>query len=305
MTVTLASRVSRGWSALGLALLLASLGCENDVVVHLLPPAPVKPADPPRPPDPPVCVDGDPCSGHAWALSFEGAYDRVEIPSSSLLDLPQDFAIEAWVLIRSYNGGHGILNRWIGAVGDIQLTIGTPEPVSQLELPSLDLVPSHVVASWAFVRDGLWLTAVAPALPSVQNWHHLATSYGNGSFRLYVDGTLAGSMASTEPVPNPQSTLFLGATARHEHTFDGKAGTLYWPPIDGFIADVRLSSTNRYPADFVPEPHLSADASTIALWHLDEADGSVATDSGPDQLDGEITGASWALAPIRTSTSSL
>ncbi len=294
--------IRRGRSALGSVLLFASLACENDVAVHLLPPVPLKSADPPNPP---VCVDGDPCSGHAWALSFRGPYDRVEIPSSALLNLPQDFAIEAWVFVRNYVGGHGVLNRWITGVGDIQLTFGTPEALTQDEFPSRELVPSHVVGSWAFVRERFWLTAVAPSLPSAAAWHHLASSYGGGSFRLYIDGTMVGSMDSVEPIANPQSTLYLGATARHERAFDSAGGTLYWPPIDGFIADVRLSSSNRYAADFAPEPRLSADAATVALWHLDEADGRVAVDSGPNQLDGSIIGATWELAPIRGSRSSL
>jgi hypothetical protein len=280
---------------LAAALLLAT-ACENDVAVQLLPPPPPAPA---------VCVDGEPCSGRAWALSFQGAYDRVEIPSSPQLDLPQDFALEAWVWIRSYQGGHGVLNRWIPGVGDVQLTFGTPEALPQLELPSLELVPSHVLASWVFVRADYWLTSVAPAPPSVKTWHHVASSYGGGSFRLYVDGALVSSMSATEPVANPASTLYLGATARNERAFDATLGTLYWPPIDGFIAEVRLSSSNRYPTEFVPETRLHADASTLGLWHLDEGDGSVVTDSGPGQLNGSITGASWALAPIRTGPSSL
>jgi hypothetical protein len=137
-------------------------------------------------------------------------------------------------------------------------------------------------------------------LPSVQTWHHLASSYGGGSFRLYVDGTLAASMDATEPAANPQSTLYIGATARHERAFDA-AGILYWPPIDGFIAEVRLSSSNRYSADFTPETRLKTDPHTLALWHLDEGVGNVATDSGPAQLTGTITGATWTLAPARTS----
>ena len=284
---------------------LAALGCENDVSVHLLPVPPPLPSMSVMMPTPPVCVDGDPCSGNARALYFRGAYDRVEIPSSSLLDLPQDFALEAWVLVKSYSAGHGILNRWIPGVGDIQLTFGTPEPLPQLELPSLELVPSHVLASWAFVRPDYWLTGVAPSLPSSDVWHHLASVYGGGAFRLYVDGTLVSSFASTEPVSNPQSTLYLGATARHERAFDGTLGTLYWPPIDGFIADVRLSSGNRYAADFTPEAHLTVDASTLALWHLDEGEGAAAIDSGPSALDGAIFGAVWSLAPIRVKDSSL
>jgi hypothetical protein len=222
----------------------------------------------------------------------------VEIPSSPQLDLPQDFAFEAWVWIRSYDGGHGVLNRWLRNVGDIQLTFGTPEPLPPLEFPSMEPVPSHALGSWAFLSTSRWLTGVAPSLPNPKSWHHLATSYGGGSFRLYVDGSLVSSMDGTEAALNPANTLFLGATARHERDFDAP-GTLYWPPIDGFIAEVRLSSNNRYTADFAPEPRLDVDASTLALWHLDEGDGSIAKDSGPSQLHGTITGAEWALTPVR------
>jgi len=66
------------------------------------------------------------------------------------------------------------------------------------------------------------------------------------------------------------------------------------------IAEVRLSSANRYTAEFTPETRLKADAATLALWHLDEGAGSVADDSGPAQLQGTIVGAAWALAPTRS-----
>jgi hypothetical protein len=304
-----------------LALIIAACStgaaCENDVAVHLL--AKASPSTtagdtstggtepsggaPDAPGglggDPPVCVSGDPCSGLARTLYFSGAYDRIEIASSPLLDVPQDFAIEAWVLPKSYDAGHGLFNRWATGVGDIQLTFGTPEPVSQLELPSLDLVPSHVLASWAFVRTAYWLSAVAPALPELERWHHIAVSYGAGSFRLYVDGVVQSSLAATEPVANAPNTLFIGATARHERAFDESQGSLYWPPIDGFIAEVRISSVNRYPVDFKPEPRLSTDSSTIALWHIDEGQGTTVADSGANQQSGTIFGARWALAPLR------
>jgi len=145
--VTRPTRVSWRAAALGAALCSFVIACENDIAVQLLPP---------DPPPPAICVDGEPCSGRAWALSFHGAYDRIEILSSAQLDLPQDFAIEAWVWVRSYDGGHGVLNRWIPGVGDIQLTFGTPEPLPQLELPSSAQVPSHVLGSWGFVKPALF-----------------------------------------------------------------------------------------------------------------------------------------------------
>jgi hypothetical protein len=288
-------------------------GCENDVSVHLLPKLSAAPApheggaSGARAVEPaggdggaaPACVPGEPCSGMTRALRFRGAYDRVEISSSPELDVPQDFTIEAWVWLASYDGGHGVFNRWSRGLGDIELTFGTPEPLPQLELPTLELVPSHVLASWAFVRPDYWLTAVAPAQPAALAWHHLASCYGGGSFKFYVDGGLASSIDATEPVANPQSTLYLGATARSEALFDPALGSKYWPPIDGFISDVRISSNNRYPAEFTPENRLGADASTIALWHLDEGEGATAVDSGPNQLAGSIIGATWDLAPLR------
>jgi hypothetical protein len=273
--------------------LLSLFACESDVAVQLG-----------KPPPAAICVDGEPCSGRALALYFHGPYDRVEIPSSPLLDLPQDFAIEAWLLVKTYGGGHGVLNRWVPNAGDIQLTFGTPEPISQHQLPIVEKVPSHALASWAHVEAAYWITVVAPSLPSLGTWHHVASSYGGGSFRLYVDGSLVSSMDATERVANPQGTLYLGATARYQHEFDTEQGTHYWPPIDGFIAEVRLSSTNRYTADFTPEPRLSADEWTLGLWHLDEGDGSVAADSSPNQLDGTIIGATWTLAPLRPPVSS-
>jgi hypothetical protein len=60
-----------------------------------------------------------------------------------------------------------------------------------------------------------------------------------------------------------------------------------------------MSAVDRYPADFTPERHLTADASTLALWHLDDGDGSVARDSGPNHLDGAIMGAAWSNLPSR------
>jgi hypothetical protein len=232
-------------------------------------------------------------------LYFKGAYDRVEIASSPLLDLPQDFAIEAWLLVKSYEGGHGVLNRWTTGVGDVQLTFGVPEPLPQLELMTTEKVPSHVLASWCFVRTEYWITVTAPSLPSTDAWHHVAVSYGGGSYRMYVDGALAASVDATEPVANAPNTLYLGATARNERGYDGAQGTLFWPPIDGFISDVRISNGNRYVSDFVPEARLTSDASTIALWHLDEGAGDQVLDSGPSQLSGTIVGADWALAPRR------
>ena len=156
-----------------------------------------------------------------------------------------------------------------------------PSQIKFAELPSTEPVPSHVLATWGFVKPDLWITTIAPTRPSVGVWHHLASSYGGGSLRLYVDGKRVGSMDSTEKIANGGNSLFIGATSRSEHAFDPSLGTSWW-------AHRRL---HRRGADLVEEPlhgglrpraRLTPDASTIGLWHLDEASGNVAVDSGPE-----------------------
>ena len=235
------------------------------------------------------------------ALRFEGPYDRVEVPSSSGLDVPRDFAVEAWVWIDRYDGGHGVFNRWQRAVGDIELTFGVPEPVPLNELPSPDPVPSHTLAAWGYVAPTVtWITAYSSTLPSPGQWHHLAMSYGGGSMKLYVDGSRRATAPGTDPVSNPTARVFIGATQRTERLApDADAGDYFWPPMPGAIGDVRMSAVDRYPADFTPERHLTSDESTLALWHLDEGDGRVARDIGPNHLDGAIVGAAWSDVPSR------
>ena len=236
----------------------------------------------------------------APALRFEGPYDRVEVPSSTRLDVPHDFAIEAWVFVDSFAGGHGVFNRWQPSVGDIELTFGIPQPVSPAELPAQDLVPSHTLAAWGFIApNGPWITAYSTTLPSPGRWHHLAMSYGGGNLKLYVDGARWAMAPGTDSIANPHSRVYLGATARSDPPIDADAGEQFWPPMRGAIADVRMSSIDRYPMDFTPASHLTSDESTLTLWHLDEGSGGLAADSGPNHLDGAIVGAAWADLPSR------
>ena len=259
-------------------LLGAAVACTHEVNVQLLP------------------EDGTP---GIQALRFAGPYDHVEVPSSPLLDVPHDFAVEAWVYVDNYTGGHGVFNRWKNTGGDLELTFGVPELVPAAELPAQGPVPSHTLAAWGYVANGTWITAYTDDLPSAGQWHHLAISYGGGALKLYVDGARWASAAGTDVIANADSPVYIGATERNEQRTDVDAGQRWWAPLRGAIADVRLSSVDRYPAAFVPQTHLTSDDSTLALWHLDEGAGVVALDSGPHHLDGAIVGAVWAELPTR------
>ena len=98
---------------------------------------------------------------------------------------------------------------------------------------------------------------------------------GGGLKKLYVDGTRWARAPGTDANSNAgELHLYRGGeSATRQRTANVDAGQRWWAPVKGAIADVRMSSIDRYLAEFVPQPHLTADDSTLALWHLDDEAG--------------------------------
>jgi hypothetical protein len=76
--------------------------------------------------------------------------------------------------------------------------------------------------------------------------------------------------------------------------------------FDGVISDLRVSSIARYSTETITPPALlTVDASTLALWRLDEGTGITVADIGPANLDASITRTSatgpprWVSVPAR------
>jgi hypothetical protein len=290
--------------------LCLAISCEASVTARLLPDAEVVntggaagAADNDAGPDVTVhdadagCAGAAGCGVLTSALYFKGPYDRVEIPANPLLNVPQEFTVEAWVYVESYAGGHSVFNRWSSGLTDIQLTFGAPEQLPPEEFNTTEPFPSHSLAAWVFNSDQRWVSITASSQPSARAWHHLAMSHGDGKLKLYVDGVSVGSAISATPITDTNTAIYIGAAARSERIFDPATGSYWWPPMDGYIAEVRLSSSDRYKTAFTAERHLNPDAVTLGLWHLSEATGSIAYDSGPNQWHGKIVGATWRTPP--------
>lgn len=115
-------------------------------------------------------------------------------------------------------------------------------------------------------------------------WHHVAVTRSTaGEIRLFVDGMTDGSMGGVagdlsypdngqpegnncggQPCFNSDPFIVLGA---EKH--DARPGQL---AFNGFIDELRLSTTLRYTANFtVVTTPFSPDAATAALYHFDEA----------------------------------
>jgi glucose/arabinose dehydrogenase len=142
-------------------------------------------------------------------------------------------------------------------------------------------------------------------------WHHVAVERrrSDGWMWLFVDGVLEAeadgpdgdvSYPDDAPASSPDDP-FLAVGAEKFDT---------GPAFDGSLDEIRLSSSLRYAGEFSrPRAPFATDASTAALYHLDEAAGAAAGDSsgasgGPSDgtlaVGGSPSGPQWssAVAPL-------
>ncbi len=123
------------------------------------------------------------------------------------------------------------------------------------------------------------------------NWHHVAITRqaSSGAIRVYVDGQLDasgtgprgdisyrnGQPSSVPNYINLNVDNYLGiGTEKYD------ADPQRYPSYNGFVDELRLSSTIRWAAAFTPPsaPH-SVDAQTAALYHFDEGTGDAVNDA--------------------------
>ena len=121
-------------------------------------------------------------------------------------------------------------------------------------------------------------------------WHHVAFARrrSDGFLWIFIDGVQIASGDGPDgdvsypddgvptdncggPCIDSDPFIVIGAE-KHD------AGPQY-PSFGGYVDELRLSSVLRYQADFaVPTNPFTADAETVALYHLDEGDGTTVAD---------------------------
>lgn len=201
------------------------------------------------------------------SASFNGSSASVTVGDQSELDFGGNaaFSVELWVKPRTVN------NPADNAIRLVEHTDGVGGYSGwQLVLRSDTGVR---LQRWA---SGGGDTAAAPPLP-LNRWSHVVGTYDGSTLRVYVNGVLAASQASTRSVPTVASSLYLGVA---------RTGGL---ALDGWLDDVAL-----YPAALsaarVQARYQAARASgyyssqvvsdgPVYYWRLGEAGGTVADDA--------------------------
>lgn len=192
------------------------------------------------------------------SLEFNGQRQYVEIPDHPDLRVRSGFTLEAWVHPTS-SGPH----QHLAGKHNYEL--------------SAEADGSGVRFVFEFSTNwGSWTSAAAGPFP-LNRWHHLAGTYDGQMVRLFVNGTLVASTATSGLVDITGDPFYLATVGDGNDFYSGR------------LAEVRLSGSVRYTASFVPPsaPYV-LDAATLALWRLDEGGGTLAADASGNGHDGVL-----------------
>lgn len=115
-------------------------------------------------------------------LDFDGIDDNLTFKNN--YNLSGDFSIEVWVKSDLTNV-------------NTQTIISKRESNNQTTGYDLRLVNNNVSFNW---NNGQSLTSLYPISTNI--WHHIAITFGGGTYKLYIDGILVNSTSGAVPLSN-------------------------------------------------------------------------------------------------------
>ncbi len=192
------------------------------------------------------------------AISLENASTQyLEAPNSTSLSLNgSEMTMECWVYLTS-------------SVSDWRYIINK-EYTYELAIASGNRL--NVAIETSSPRGWFWSyqVGVEPVIP-VGQWTHVAVSFNGTDFRVFVDGDLKGTITQDNNGYAVAGTITPSNNPLHIGRRDIDPGDEF----NGYIDELRISNKARYADDFaVQSAEFGVDNYTMALYHLNEEDGS-------------------------------
>ncbi|MEI7499877.1 MAG: LruC domain-containing protein [Bacteroidota bacterium] len=211
-------------------------------------------------------------TGAAWvpgisksALDFDGTGGHVQVPyNSGLNNTTNQISLSCWFKMDMVGENGGLLFNRVKYV--LRL-----DPQGRVSFAIYNPVWTSVVMNYS---DRILDT----------DWHHVVVTYDGALMKLYVDGALKNSKATSGNLQTSNSDLYIGNEATINH-------------FPGILDEVLIYSRPLSEAEILsiysetPNPGTGSDL--ISYWPLNETSGNVVTDFA-DGNHGTVTGASWS-----------
>ncbi|HXJ21189.1 MAG TPA: LamG-like jellyroll fold domain-containing protein [Polyangia bacterium] len=229
---------------------------------------------------PVTCVAAPNACG-SLATPVDGA--GASAPALAAYNPAGDFTIEGWVYPTALGGYQTIAAHWDTRVN------GTASYALYYDATGTIGLDTSSTGS-----DELAVTGTAAVVPN--RWNHVAATFtaSTKTVTLFKDGAVAGTgtvgfsqVAATTGVPFTIGVLAMSAA---------DVGVRDPQSVIGYLDEVRLSSNVRYTTAFTPANTLTPDASTLALYHLDEGSGTTAADASPAANTATLSGGATFFA---------
>jgi hypothetical protein len=172
----------------------------------------------------------------------------VNVAPSASLNVTGPITVEAWIRTNSNSAQQGILERygsWPFTNGGYSLRLNSTGRLQFFTLRN----------SWD------WDVVTGSTVLTTGVWHHVAGIFDGAQLRVYVDGVLVGSKASTFAPVSGNTLVRIGARAD-----DGEFS------FNGLIDEARITAGVVYTENFVPQGQLNVLAGTRGLWNFDSPD---------------------------------
>lgn len=186
---------------------------------------------------------------------FDGTDDALRV-SSSQCRLSSSYTVETWFYLNSY----GVATHGSGIFFNGTTT-------SDLNRVALSVLPNGGMTAAGFGGSAtpIWVAASSAGLVSLNTWTHVAVASDGTTVRLFINGALAAS-AATSVISTLPNTFHVGL-------YRSGSALRY---LNGYIDDFRITQgIARYTANFTPPgSHPVVDPSFASVSLLMKADGA-------------------------------
>ncbi len=202
------------------------------------------------------------------ALAFDGSNDYVSVPYNAALNT-NTFTFQTWVKIKGGQGSYrAVLSNRTTAAVEKGFILYAGDNNNWL--------------FWTGTGSSGWNALNSSTAVVLNQWVNIAGTYDGATMKLYVNGTLAGSLATTTFVPNPSSDLRIGA---------GGGST---PPdfyANSEIDEVRIWNTARTQAEIQSSMNCELPGAQTGLqvyYKFNESSGTALTDATSNAFNGTL-----------------